>query len=242
MPAVSASKFLVQAGWDDIPHLDAKTKADLLQATLPHMREARSKGVPSMGAGAIWPVEESLITVAPFVIPDYWPRCYSLDVGWNKTAVIWGAYDRSIDCLYLYTEHYRGKAVPSIHATAIRARGEWIPGVIDPAARGRGQADGRQLLHDYRDLGLELHEADNTVESGIYAVWERLSAGRIKVFRTLPNWLSEYRLYRRDDKGRIVKTNDHLMDGTRYVIQSGLSRAIVKPVPSTAETHFPTEF
>jgi hypothetical protein len=229
MPAVSASKWLTQAGWDDIPHLDPKTKADLLGATLPHMREARSKGVPSMGAGAIWPVEESAITIAPFQIPDYWPRCYALDVGWNKTACVWGAFDRSIDCLYLYTEHYRGKAVPSIHATAIRARGEWIPGLIDPAARGRSQEDGTRLIMEYSELGLSLQPYKNAVEAGIYAVWERLETGRLKVFSTLQNWFLEYRLYRRDEDGDVVKKYDHLMDATRGLVMSGRERAKVKP-------------
>jgi hypothetical protein len=104
--------------------------------------------------------------------------------------------------------------------------------VIDPAARGRSQNDGEQLLKTYRDLGLKLSEADNAVEAGIYAVWQRLSGGRLKVFKTLQNWLSEYRLYRRDDKGHIVKMNDHLMDTTRYGIMSALTLAKPKPVPT----------
>jgi hypothetical protein len=63
------------------------------------------------------------------------------------------------------------------------------------------------------------------VETGIYDVWQRLSSGRLKVFRGMKNWLSEFRLYRRDDKGRVVKDNDHLMDATRYLVMSGISRA-----------------
>lgn len=238
----NATRFVVMASWDDAPHLTKEQKELLWNTIPPYQRDARSKGIPQLGSGAIYPVPESDFLVDPFDIPAHWPRSYGLDVGWNRTAAIWQAHDRDTQTVYLYSEHYRGHAEPSVHANSIRARGEWIPGVIDPAARGRGQRDGGQLLKDYRDLGLELWEADNAVESGIYAVWERLSGGRIKVFRTLQHWLTEYRLYRRDEKGRIVKTNDHLMDGTRYLIQSGLSRAIVKPVPTSADTHFPSEF
>lgn len=238
MPEVGPSKYLVQAGWDDIPHLDEKTKRELLEATQPHLRDARSKGIPSLGAGAIYPVPESEIKVAPFQIPDYWPRAFAMDPGWNRTAAVWGARDRSTDVVYLYTEHYRGKAEPSIHANAIKARGEWIPGVLDPAARGRSQDDGAQLMQQYIDLGLNLAMAENLVDSGIDAVWMRLSTGRLKVFSTLTNWFAEYRLYRRDENGNIVKEFDHLMDCTRYLIgpnevrkgrTSGLARAIVKP-------------
>jgi len=106
---------------------------------------------------------------------------------------------------------------------------DWIPIAIDPAARGRGQKDGSQLFQDYIDLGLNLVLADNTVESGIDRVWGLLSTGGLKVFNTLQNWLMEYRLYRRDEKGKIVKENDHLMDSTRYLNVTGFDYAIVKP-------------
>ena len=45
-----------------------------------------------------------------------------------------------------------------------------------------------------------------------------MSQGRLKIFRTLQAWLAEYRLYRRDEHGDIVKENDHLMDATRYLV------------------------
>jgi hypothetical protein len=127
-----------------------------------------------------------------------------------------------------------------VHATAIKAPGEWIPGVCDPAARGRSQRDGRQLLEDYRALGLHLTEAQNTVEAGLYQVWERLSTGRLKVCRSLANWRKEARLYRRDDKGNIVKKEDHLMDATRYLVMSGAFVATVEaPVPVHSPARLP---
>ena len=230
MPEISASKYLVNAGWEDVPHLDAKTKAELLAATPPHLRDARTKGEPSLGAGAIYPVELSEILVDPFQIPPFWPRCYALDVGWNRTAALWAALDRQTDCWYLFTEHYRGQAEPSIHSTAIKARGEWIPGLIDPAARGRSQDDGTQLLATYRNLGLTLTESANALEAGIYDVWLRLSTQRLKVFRTLMNWQAEYRLYRRDEKGNVIDDFNHLMDCMRYIILSGRDIAMPYPV------------
>lgn len=230
MPEVSESKYLVQAGWDDIPHMNEDTKRQLLKSTPPYLRDARSKGIPSLGAGAIYPVELSEIVVDPIKLPPFWPRTYALDVGWNRTAVLWGALDLSIDCWYFYTEHYRGKAEPSIHATAIKARGEWIPGLIDPAARGRSQADGQQLMVTYANLGLSLEASKNALEAGIYDCWERLSTGRIKVFSTCMNFQAEYRLYRRDEKGNIVVQFDHLMDCMRYIILSGRERATTVPV------------
>jgi hypothetical protein len=217
--AVTEDKALVMAGWDDVPHLGEAEKKRMLAETPPHLRDARSKGIPSLGAGAIYPVPESEIVVPDFAIPPHWLRLYALDVGWNRTACLWGAKDLDTDTIYLVAEHYRGQAEPSIHADAIKARK--VPqGVIDPAARGRSQVDGQQLLQTYKDLGLKLALANNAVESGIYETWQRLSTGRLKVFASLTHWRSEYRLYRRDEKGRIVKENDHLMDDTRYLVNA----------------------
>ena len=224
-----AGRAIVMCGWDDVPHLDEGIKAQMIAKLPPHQRDARTKGIPALGSGAIYPVPESDILVDDFQIPDHWPRAYGMDVGWNRTAVVWGAWDREADVVYLYSTHYRGQAEPSIHADAVKARGDWIPGAIDPASRGRSQRDGEQLLQDYIDLGLDLTAADNAREAGIYRVWQRLSTGRMKVFRSLSDWLSEYRIYRRDEKGQIVKKNDHLMDGTRYLEMTGIELAKTKP-------------
>jgi len=221
---------LVMAGWDDVPHLSDVEKARMLGESEPHLRKARSQGIPSMGSGAIYPIEPEELAVRDFPIPPHWPRVYSLDVGWNRTAVVWGAWDRDTDTVYLYSEYYRGQAEPAIHAQAVKTRGEWIPGVVDPAARGRTQNDGKKMLDLYRQQGLELIEADNSVEAGILEVWQRMSTGRLKVFKSLQSWFAEFKMYRRDEKGKIVKENDHLMDDTRYLVMSGLKRARVAPV------------
>lgn len=221
MPEISESKYLVNAGWDDAPHLSEKAKKELLDSTPPFLREARSKGIPSLGAGAIYPIPEDEISVPYFPIPDYWPRCYGLDVGWNRTAALWWARDPSTDIGYLYAEHYRGIAEPAVHAEAIKARGDWIPGVVDPAARGSSQRDGEKLIDLYRQLGLKLSFADNAVDAGIYDTWSALSTGKLKVMNHLLNFFNEYRLYRRDENGKIVKKHDHLMDVMRYIVRSG---------------------
>uniref|UniRef100_UPI000AFE9413 terminase large subunit domain-containing protein n=1 Tax=Comamonas testosteroni TaxID=285 RepID=UPI000AFE9413 len=66
-------RAVVQCGWDDVPHLTEEAKAKLLSRLMPHQRDARTKGVPALGAGAIYPVPESDIVVPDFQIPDFWP-------------------------------------------------------------------------------------------------------------------------------------------------------------------------
>lgn len=212
--------YSIRVEWDDVPHLSEKAKAEMLAAYRPHERDARSKGLPILGSGVIYPVSWDEVSVKPFAIPRYWRRAYALDVGWKRTAALWGAEDPADGTIYCYTEHYRGQAEPSVHAEAIKARGEWIKGAIDPAARGRSQKDGEQLIEVYRALGLKLTPAINEVEAGLYEVWQRLSAGRLKFFSTLQNLPKEYRLYRRDEKGKVIKVDDHLMDDVRYLVMT----------------------
>lgn len=239
MPAIqkvdgSMSRKLITAGWDDVPHLEDAAQAELLAETPPWLREARSKGIPSLGAGAIYPIPLDQIEVEPFAIPHWWPRAYALDVGWNWTAALWMAYDRETSTRYLWGEYKAAEALPQIHASAIQARGKWIPGLIDPAANNRGQRDGERIMADYSAEGLELSPANNAVEAGLVGCWRDLSIGRIKVFKTLVRFKEEYRVYRRDEKGKVVKKNDHLMDCMRYLYNSGFDVMKVKPAASTA--------
>ena len=71
-------------------------------------------------------------------------------------------------------------------------------------------------------LGLNLVATDHAVEAGIQAISQRLSSGRLKVFRTLSAWLSEFRRHSRDDKGQ---ENTLLMDCTRHLVLTGMKHA-----------------
>ncbi|HVR52335.1 MAG TPA: hypothetical protein VMS38_21565, partial [Pseudorhodoferax sp.] len=128
------------------------------------------------------------------------------------------------------------------HVAGINGRGSWIPGVIDPASRGRSQKDGEQLMEIYQELGLAITVADNSRESGLYEVHQRLATGRLKVFKSLKPWLAEYRIYRRDEKGHIVKQKDHAMDATRYLVVSGIDVATVNLSQSAAEFRARTRY
>ena len=212
---MSLGRAIIQAGWDDAPWLSDEVKAEMLASTPPHLREARSKGIPGLGSGAVYPISVDDIKVDPFEIPAHYRKMYALDVGWNKTAALLAAVDPDTDTIYIVAEHYMGDARPEIHAAALKSWGEWIPGVIDPASRGRSQVDGQKLMQIYKQIGLRIKDAKNQVEAGLYYTWDRLSCGKIKVFSNLSNFFSEYIIYRRDINGKIIKEKDHLMDCLR---------------------------
>lgn len=217
-------KIMIQAGWDDVPHLAESEKISLLATTPPFQRDARSKGLPQLGAGAIYQMPESELSVTPFAMPPSWPRCFGMDTG-GVTAAVWLAHDRENQTVYLYDVYKRDHPEPVVHAEAIKARGIWIPGVADAAALLMTAHDREQTIRLYKKMGLDLQLPDKAVETGIQEVWELMSAGRFKVFSSVSQWWQEYRLYHRNEQGKIVKFNDHLMDATRYAVRSGLRRA-----------------
>lgn len=226
-----SGKAVVQATWADAPHLSAADQSRLQHSLRPGELEARMNGVPSIGSGRIYPVKETEVTVPRFAVPDYYKQAFGIDFGWtNPTAIVWGAYDHDQDVIYLTDVYQRSQMAPAEHAQRIHQAGEWIPGVCDPSGQSAHQADGQNLIEMYRQHGVSLTLADNSVESGLMQVLERLQTGRLKVFEDLTPWLEEFRLYRRNAQGRVVKTHDHLMDATRYLVVSGLTLA--KPKPS----------
>ena len=226
-----AFKWWIQAGWKDVPHLDEAEKRALVATTPTYQLQAWTEGEPVLGAGAIYPIAEAEILVPTRQVPSTWRKVFGMDVGWNKTAVVWAAENPGSGALELYDEHYQGQGEPASHAAAIRARGDWICGVIDPACQGSSQIDGRTLMNVYHQYGLRLEPAANGVEAGIVEVWNLLVSGRLKVQEHLFNWRSEFRKSHRDEKGKVVKANDHLMDATRYLVISGRSYLRLPPKP-----------
>ncbi|MCY5633604.1 terminase, partial [Salmonella enterica subsp. enterica serovar 1,4,[5],12:i:-] len=82
---------------------------------------------------------------------------------------------------------------------------------------------GEQLKTQYADAGFSMlpdhatfPDGGNSVESGISELRDLMLEGRFKAFNTCEPFFEEFRLYHRDENGKIVKTNDDVLDATRY--------------------------
>lgn len=227
------SKFVVQAGWDHAPHLSEEEKRLMEESTPPHLIESRRDGKVSLGTGSIYPIPEKEIVIHDTVdIKPEWPRCYGLDVGRTCTAAVWLAWDKDADVVYVYDCYKSGPKDVELHAAHIKYRDikqpkMTIPGAIDPHSGDSSQIDGRQLYRLYRENGLKLIKADNAVETGVAKVWTRLNSQRLKIIwnSNTAELIKEYNKYRRNEAGKIVKIDDHLMDALRYAIMTGLKVA-----------------
>lgn len=222
------SKYIDMIGHDDVPHLNppiisVEEREELFKDMLPHERIARQTGKPSLGAGAIYPVAEDQLLIDPFRVPEHWEFGWALDPGWNYTAALVGVRDPDTDMHYLVAEFYGQQDKPIEHSHGIKAMLPWAKcvGCIDPSGDNVGnQKDGTKMKQEYEDLGLELMKANNAVHAGLRRVLVLMQGGQLKIFNTLVYTLKELRLYRRDEKGKIVKQNDHLMDDMRYLLNT----------------------
>ena len=210
---------------DDAGHYTPEARAKIIASYPPHEREARTKGIPSMGSGRIFPIPEEDILCDPFDIPKSWAQIVGIDFGWDHPfGAARCAWDRDNDVFYVVGEYRQREASPIIHAAAIKPWGDWIPVSWPHDGLQHDKGSGEQLAQQYRDQGLNLtperatfDDGTNGVEAGVSDMLQRMQTGRWKVFNTCQTWLEEFRLYHRDD-GKIVKERDDILCGSRYAL------------------------
>ncbi len=209
----------------DVEHYTAEERERIIASYPEHERDARTKGIPSMGSGRVFPLADEAVSVQPFQIPAHWPRIVGIDFGIDHpTAAVWMAWDRDSDTLYV-TDAYRVKDTSIVqHAAAIRTRGEWIPVAWPHDGLQRDKGSGQQLAAQYKAQGLAMlkdratfEDGSNGLEAGVAQMLERMQTRRLRVFSHLSEWLEEFRLYHRKD-GLIVAKVDDLMAATRYAM------------------------
>ena len=209
----------------DAEHYTPEQREAIIEAYPAHEREARAKGVPILGSGRVFPVVEEAIKCTSFPIPSHWPRIVGLDFGIDHpTAIVWMAWDRDSDIVYV-TDCYRVKdASIAIHAASIRARGDWVPVSWPHDGLQRDKGSGEQLAKQYKDMGVPMlperatfEDGSNGLEAGVSEMLTRMQTMRLKVFGHLEDWFEEFRLYHRKD-GLIVNKNDDLLAATRYAM------------------------
>lgn len=233
------------AGWDDVPHLDEKTKRELLASTPAHLRDARSRGIPALGSGRIFPLPEEAIKVEPFRIPNHFKRICAIDFGWDHPfAAVWIAQDPDTLVNYVYDVYRIREATPLVHAGAIKPKGVWIPVAWPHDGLNHEKGTGVVLKQQYADQGLNMLQeraqfvdegtdgettaARTSVEAGLLGMLDDMQTGLFKVFSTCSAWFEEYRMYHRKD-GKVVKAMDDLMSATRYGWMTIDEHGIVEP-------------
>ena len=244
MNNLQPGQSLTNATWDDASeaitsmkgnkgHLNEAVMAQILSSYSPHEREMRRYGRPSIGSGLVFPVQEDKIMTDPIQIEDHWAKIAGIDFGWDHpTAVVWAAWDKDNDELYIYDCYRQSKASPSVHAASIRTRSESVPIAYPHDGNRRDSMGNPGLADQYRSLGCNMmlehftnppalgqNKGGNSVEEGLMDMLQYMEDGRFHVFNTLTDWFEEFRMYHRKG-GKVVPFKDDLMSATRYAVLS----------------------
>jgi phage terminase large subunit-like protein len=210
---------------DDAEHYTQEDRQKIIDSYPPHEREARTKGIPSLGSGRIFPVSEEALIVSPFEIPKHWAQIGGADFGWDHPfGGVGCAWDRDADVFYVTKEYREREATPLIHSGALKPWGLWLPWSWPHDGLQHDKGSGEQLASQYRAHGLNMlperatfDDGTNGVEAGLSDMLQRMQTGRWKVFSTCTQWLEEFRLYHRKD-GKVVKERDDVISASRYAL------------------------
>jgi hypothetical protein len=114
----------------------------------------------------------------------------------------------------------------TVTVRAVEVERHWVRGRL-----GGGPGVDLDLKLSYVRLGLKLQHAGNSVEAGILRLYQQLSDGTLKIFNTCTQLLADLRYYHCNERGQVVKRQDHLVDALRYAVMAGPLYAKTKPKP-----------
>lgn len=212
---------------DDVTHISPAEREKILKRYLPHEREARLRGIPMLGSGAIFQTLESEVACEPFKIPNFWPMIWGIDFGIGHpfgAALL--AWDRDADVIYVVFCFKFADKKASEHAVALRAYGTWVPVAWPQDGTQRERGSGEPVAALYKKLGCKMLSTHATfpdgsisTEAGIVEIDQREGTGRFKVFNTCTAYLDERRRYHRKD-GQIVKEFDDILSAARIAVMA----------------------
>ncbi len=223
---------IVRMTLDEVPpkeqggHFTAEEKAARLADYKPHERDARARGIPMLGSGAIFTTPEDQV-VEPSIgyVPEEWAKGWGLDFGiGHPFAAALCAWDRDADVVHVLHAIRMKDAISLVHVNAMLgyADGLWVFWPKDGADRDPHGGD--PLAIGYKKLGLRMwHEHAHwdggslSTEAGIDEWIDRERTGRIKFAAHLSELLDERRYYHRKE-GLIVKIRDDILSAVRIFL------------------------
>lgn len=226
MDSPTDSQLFMKKGWDDAPHLSDEVKRTLLEQFPPHQRDMRTKGEPMLGHGRIYDIADDFVECDPFEIPDHYMIINGMDFGFDHPqAFVKLAIDMDNDVVYV-TNSWKQRQVSANDAFgAVSSWAQQYPVAWphDGLMHEKGRDDTSQQKDHYANAGFKMlpmfaqwPEGGNSVENGLYEILLRARSGKFKIFKGQPELMGEWRQYHRNDRGKIVKSHDDIMDAMRY--------------------------
>jgi phage terminase large subunit-like protein len=217
-------RSVTQMTIDDAEHFTPAQREQIASSYPEHEKDARVRGIPSLGSGRAFTTPESKLLVEPFECPKHFVKLGACDFGWTHFAgfcELW--WDRDLDIVYLVRTVRLREKTPHEHVEAVRhwnLKWAWPHDGRNSTLAGAGVP----LKQQYADAGLDMMfehatfpDGSNSVEAGVLMMADRMRGDRWKVFKGQNEaWLEEFRTYHRDINGVLVKSNDDAISASRY--------------------------
>lgn len=222
----SVDRALVKMSMDDALHLgDAESRRKILDGYPAHQRDAREKGIPLLGQGAVFTaLQESIREARLPGFPAWWHYLWGTDfgIGHPFAAALIG-WDKDADIIHIMHTIRMTGAKPIEHAAAMKAYFPLAP-VAWPHDGTAREKSGEVVSTLYKKAGLHMlpehatfAEGGYGTEAGVLEMETRFLTGRMKVASHLSDFFEEYGFYHRKD-GLIVKKDDDLLSATRIAV------------------------
>src|SRR3989442_1264771 len=115
------TKHVTRMTLDDAAHYTPEQRAAIIASYPAHERDARTKGIPTLGSGLVYPPAEEATACEPFALPRPFARINGLDFGWDHPfAAASLAHDRDADVVYVPATYREAQSTPVIHAAAVK--------------------------------------------------------------------------------------------------------------------------
>jgi phage terminase large subunit-like protein len=167
----------------DAEHYDDAARERILSQYDDWERDTRTKGVPMMGSGRVFLIDDAKLLIDPVPIGTHWLQLGGLDPGWEHPAGFAHiAWDRDEDVIYLIKSIRLRHQTPLQHVKEVRP---WNLVWAWPSDGGNRTLAGAgiSLVQQYIDGGLDCLPEKATfsaggvsVEAGIAAMHDRSAA------------------------------------------------------------------
>jgi phage terminase large subunit-like protein len=234
----SPDRGMVTMTIEDALHYTPEQRKAIIASYPAHERDARTKGIPMLGEGRVFPYPDSAILEDPLTyIPEHWVKLWGIDFGIaHPFAAVLILWDKDNDVIHVHHAIKFSDGLPINHAAAMRPIGAAVPVAWPHDGNNREKGSGESLSKAYRKdpcnlLLLPQHstfpEGGYSLEAGVMELQQRMTTGRLKVAAHLASWINEFQMYHRKD-GLIVAVNDDLLSATR---QAMMMRRYARAVP-----------
>jgi phage terminase large subunit-like protein len=226
----SKDRGVVTMTIDDVGHYSDEQKASIIASYPAHEREARTKGIPTLGSGRVFPVTEESISWQLVPLPGI-SRASSAWISDGTTRPLL-AGSLTIPTPISFTSptptgcaSRRRSSMPRDQGAQQGREDSRRLAARRPAAR---QGLGHPACSAVSRPGLEMlpehatfMDGSNGLEAGVVEMLTRMQTGRLKVAAHLTEFFEEFRLYHRKPTGplgipQIVKIHDDLISAIRY--------------------------